>query len=223
MRKHHRRTATAMMLFLLGKAAAAAPDDLMIEFAIQNQVMARAAAATGVPPGVRGWERRILYVTGDSTAEYTSGKLKAADGSLVTLRKAYLETPKWSASFDPDSGRGTRTNFPAGHQRVPGGMYASSDAAALMERGHIVQRMGPPLGSRTIAGHRCKLYRPDPAAAQMEFCVAEIGTRKIVVYSRWYEGRTVWTERATSIQAGMTIPAERFRVPATVRAPGAAP
>lgn len=217
-----RRISVFLLLGLvLAGSAAGDPANIVIEFAIHDEITARATRAMGVGPDVRGWQKRTLYIAGERTAEYTSGALPGPGGATVAMEKVYIETPTWSASFEPTSGVGSRAAFSPGHRRIPGGWFASSDAAGRLERGAVLSRLGRAKGMRTIAGQPCQLYRPDPTDAKVELCVANIAGRTVVLMSRWYERDTVWMEVATSVEIGPAIPAEKFMVPASVAERGA--
>ena len=213
--------AFVLLGIIFAATAAGEPADIVIEFSIHDEITARATRAMGAGTGAKGWHERTLYITGDRTAEYTLGALPVPGGFSSTMEKVYIETPLWSASFDPKSGVGTRTAFPRGHRREPGGLFASSDAAGLIERGDVLRRMGPAKGTRTIAGQSCEVYLPEPTDAKVELCIADIAGRRIVLFSRWYERDTVWMETATSIDIGAVVPAEKFAVPRSVGDVGA--
>ncbi len=208
------------MTFLVASAlqvqAACGSPDLTIEFSIRNQVMARAAPATGMQGGPYGWYKRTLYISGKRTSEYTEGRLQGSYGTQVKIQKVHIETAAWVASFDPVGGSGSRTYGAPGYVAVLGGMFASSDAAELLLRGEVLNRLGPQRTTKRIAGHRCDLYKPPPDAVKVELCIGDIAGRRIVLYSRWYEQGTVWTEQAVRVTVGANVPAARFRVPATV-------
>ena len=206
---------------IFATTAAGEPADIVIEFSIHDEITARATRAMGAGGDARGWHKRTMYITGDRSAEYTLGALPVPGGFNSTMEKVYIETPLWSASFDPKSGVGTRSAFSPGHRRVPGGLFASSDAAGLIERGDVLRRMGPVKGMRTIAGQSCEMYLPAPTDAKVELCIADIAGRRIVLFSKWYERDTVWMETATSIDIGAVVPAEKFTLPKSVRDIGA--
>lgn len=201
------------MLITVWSAAGAAPD-LTIEYGIHDGVTSRAVAAMGAPADARGWDRRTLYVSGERSAEYTSGSWPVP-GNVEEIARVYIRTPRWRAYFDPGSGVGMRHPTPAGALTVDE-LIASSDAAQMIERTRLLEHLGPVVGRRHMAGHACDLYQPDPNYVKAELCIASIGGRSVLLYSRWYELETVWMEQARRVDVGSPIPPEKFSVPESV-------
>lgn len=216
------RQGLLLSMLTAASPAAALEPDVIIEYSIHDQVASRGAAGMGAPAGVKGWDRRTLYISDDRSAEYTSGALPGLVG-VAQMKKVYVETPSWKASFEPDSGVGLRWRFPAGHRRIPGGIFASSDAAETIHRTRVLEHLGPVVSRRTFAGHACNFYRPDPDFVKMELCIGNVGGRRVLLYQRLYEADTVWLEEAQRIEVGIAVPASKFTVPETVQDAGLAP
>lgn len=215
--------ALCVLLAAVASSAAARPRGVVFEYTIQNRVMEGASGSIAASGAARGWRERTLYLVGPTTAEYTRGLFPGPEGGVVPVRKVYIETPTWWASFDPDTGRGTRGTFGAGHRRQPDEMVASSDAAELLTRTGAVARLGGPIGSDTVAGLPCRVYRVAPDIAKVDLCVADIDGITVVLRSTWYERDTLWTEAAREVRVGSAIPPDVFFVPLTVRDVGARP